>query len=88
MVKKSSDEKYEFEVVEVNHCSSTGANDGSVVLRAPMNDELCHECKTLAESFEKYPKVFDNVFIALIRAGESSGTLDEALNRAHIRSGN
>ena len=37
--------------------------------------------KTLSESFEKHPRVFDNVFIALIRAGESSGTLDEALNR-------
>lgn len=37
--------------------------------------------KSLSESFEKYPRVFDNVFIALIRAGESSGTLDEALNR-------
>jgi len=37
--------------------------------------------KTLAESFSKHPEVFDTVFIALISAGEISGTLDEALQR-------
>jgi len=37
--------------------------------------------RALAESFGKHPRVFDNVFLALIRAGEASGTLDEALKR-------
>lgn len=37
--------------------------------------------KTLADSFAKHPKVFDNVFLALISAGEASGTLDKALER-------
>lgn len=37
--------------------------------------------KTLTESFEKYPSIFDNVFISLIRAGEASGTLDTSLKR-------
>ncbi len=37
--------------------------------------------KTLSESFAKYPKVFSNVFIALIAAGEVSGTLDRSLDR-------
>ena len=30
---------------------------------------------TLSKCFEKYPKVFDNVYINLIKAGEASGKL-------------
>jgi len=37
--------------------------------------------KTLTESFSKYPEVFDAVFLALVGAGENSGTLDESLQR-------
>lgn len=37
--------------------------------------------KTLSDSFSKHPEVFDAVFLALIGAGESSGTLDESLQR-------
>lgn len=37
--------------------------------------------KTLSDSFSKHPKVFDPVFLALISAGELSGTLDESLQR-------
>jgi len=37
--------------------------------------------KTLSESFAKYPIIFDTVFLALVSAGESSGTLDDALQR-------
>ncbi len=37
--------------------------------------------KTLSESFSKHPTVFDPVFLALIGAGELSGTLDDALQR-------
>ncbi len=37
--------------------------------------------RTLADSMAEYPKVFDNVFLSLVRAGEASGTLDEALRR-------
>ncbi len=37
--------------------------------------------KSLSESFAKHPDVFDKVFLALISAGEASGTLDEALIR-------
>jgi type IV pilus assembly protein PilC len=37
--------------------------------------------KTLSDSFSKHPEVFDHVFLALIAAGETSGTLDESLNR-------
>lgn len=37
--------------------------------------------RTLSDSFAKHPKVFDNVFLALVAAGEASGTLDDALKR-------
>jgi len=37
--------------------------------------------KTLHDSFAKHPEVFDKLFLALVAAGEKSGTLDEALQR-------
>lgn len=37
--------------------------------------------KSLTDSFAKHPEVFDKVFLALIAAGEASGTLDESLRR-------
>jgi type IV pilus assembly protein PilC len=37
--------------------------------------------KSLYESFAKHPAVFDKVFLALISAGEASGTLDDAMKR-------
>ncbi len=37
--------------------------------------------KTLSESFARHPAVFDKVYLALITAGEASGTLDESLKR-------
>lgn len=37
--------------------------------------------RSLHESFSKYPHVFDKLFLALVAAGEASGTLDEALQR-------
>ncbi|MCB9823038.1 type II secretion system F family protein [Candidatus Nomurabacteria bacterium] len=35
----------------------------------------------LSEALSKHPKVFNDVYIALVAAGESSGTLDQALER-------
>jgi len=37
--------------------------------------------KSLSDSFGQHKDVFDNVFLALITAGEASGTLDDALKR-------
>ena len=37
--------------------------------------------KTLYDSFSQYPDIFDGVYLALIKAGETSGTLDIALKR-------
>jgi general secretion pathway protein F len=36
---------------------------------------------SLADALSKYPNIFTNTYIALIRAGESSGTLDRVLAR-------
>ncbi len=37
--------------------------------------------KSLHESFSKHPEIFNGVYLALIQAGETSGTLDLALRR-------
>ena len=37
--------------------------------------------RQLSSAFEKHPEVFDNVYVALVAAGEASGTLDKALKR-------
>jgi type IV pilus assembly protein PilC len=37
--------------------------------------------RSLYESFAKHPKIFNEVFLSLISAGELSGTLDESLQR-------
>ena len=37
--------------------------------------------RTLTQACEKYPDVFNKVYIALLRAGEASGSLDSSLKR-------
>ena len=37
--------------------------------------------KALADAFSAHPKVFNDVFVNLVAAGEASGTLDQALER-------
>lgn len=37
--------------------------------------------KSLAESLGRHPAVFDQIYVALVRAGESAGVLDEVLKR-------
>lgn len=37
--------------------------------------------QTLAKSLEKHPKVFSQVYISLVRAGESAGVIDKVLAR-------
>jgi len=36
---------------------------------------------TLADAFSKYPKVFSDLYISMVKAGEIGGVLDEVLNR-------
>lgn len=40
---------------------------------------------TLSDAMSKHPKVFNQVYISLIAAGETSGTLDKALERLAIQ---
>lgn len=40
--------------------------------------------KPLSIALEKFPKVFDNIYISLIKAGEASGKLDIFLNKIGI----
>ncbi len=37
--------------------------------------------ETLSRALSKYPRVFNNLFVGLVRAGEVGGVLDETLNR-------
>jgi type IV pilus assembly protein PilC len=39
----------------------------------------------LSQAFARHPKVFDRLFLAMIEAGESSGTLDSVLDRIAIQ---
>ncbi len=46
--------------------------------------DIIHDVESggkLSDGFGKHPKVFSQVYIALIAAGEASGTLDETLER-------
>jgi type IV pilus assembly protein PilC len=40
---------------------------------------------SLADSLAKYPKVFDNLFVSMIRVGEIGGNLEEVLNILYIQ---
>lgn len=39
------------------------------------------EGKSLADSFSQFPKVFDRIYVNMVRAGEASGKLDAVLGR-------
>ena len=39
---------------------------------------------TLSGALEKHPKIFDRLYISMIRAGEAGGVLDQVLNRLAI----
>ncbi len=45
-----------------------------------VKDEI-KEGQSLADALAKYPKVFDNIYVQLVRAGEASGKLEMILER-------
>ncbi|QLL29374.1 type II secretion system F family protein [Thermosynechococcus sichuanensis E542] len=49
------------------------------ILMAVNND--IQQGSTLADAMRPHPEAFDNLFIAMIQAGETGGVLDEVLNR-------
>ena len=40
---------------------------------------------TLSSAFSKYPKIFNQVYISMVMAGEASGTLDKSLERISLQ---
>jgi general secretion pathway protein F len=40
-----------------------------------------NEGQSFADALAKHPKVFDNLFVSMVRAGETAGNLDEVLTR-------
>lgn len=40
---------------------------------------------TLSDAFSKHPEAFDKIILALVSAGEASGTLDEAMKRVALQ---
>lgn len=57
----------------------TEAKELVVVINAVLSD--VEGGAALADSLARHPKVFNEVYVNLVAAGESSGTLDEALER-------
>jgi type IV pilus assembly protein PilC len=49
------------------------------ILKAIKSD--IEQGQNLSDSFGKYPTVFDNLFVNMLKAGETGGVLDEVLNR-------
>lgn len=42
------------------------------------------EGQSLADALKKYPRVFDNIYVQLVRAGEASGKLESILERLTV----
>lgn len=55
--------------------------DGSVRLMLINIKDEVKEGISLADALKKYPKVFDNIYVQLVRAGEASGKLEVILER-------
>jgi len=65
------------EAVEVFASDTNNARLRTILNESGMS---LQQGKTLSESFKKYPKVFSSIIVALIHAGEMSGTLHESLD--------
>lgn len=57
----------------------TGSKQLKIVLSEVIND--VESGKNFSDALAKHPKVFNNIFISLVGAGEASGTLDASLER-------
>ena len=55
----------------------------NVRLKAPVSEvrAAVNEGSSLADSLAKHPKLFDELFVSMVRAGEVAGNLDEVLTR-------
>ncbi len=55
----------------------------NVRLKTPLSEVRTNvnEGQSLADSLAKHPKLFDELFVSMVRAGELAGNLDEVLSR-------
>ncbi len=61
----------------------TASKPLKVVINDVIND--VEAGSTLASAMAKHPKVFNQIYISLVSAGEASGTLDKALDRLALQ---
>lgn len=64
----------------LNILSSQAENPKFAKILREVRDDV-EQGIALADAFKKHPKVFDKLFISMVKAGEAGGVLDEVLNR-------
>jgi type II secretory pathway component PulF len=64
----------------LNALSRRKSKSGQDIIIADLRDEII-KGSSLSDALGKWPKVFQNLYISIVRAGEASGALPEALER-------
>jgi len=64
----------------LNILSSQAENQGLAEILKQIRDDV-EQGISLSDAFARHPKVFDRLFVSMIRAGETGGVLDQVLNR-------
>ncbi len=64
----------------LNILSSQAENKGLSDILKKIRDDV-EQGISLSDAFSKHPKIFDRLFVSMIKAGETGGVLDEVLNR-------
>jgi len=71
----------------IAQCLSILAEQSDSKVLRDVTGKIAHEVEggvTLAESFRKYPKVFNDLFTNMLQVGESGGVLDVVLQRLSV----
>lgn len=73
--------KARIQIVEALEALVDQADNQMLKISLAEIKQKVNEGSSLAAALSDYPKIFDNVYINMVEAGESSGTLDVVLNR-------
>ena len=73
--------KARIQIVEAIEALVDQADNQMLKISLAEIKQKVNEGSSLAAALSDYPKIFDNVYINMVEAGESSGTLDVVLNR-------
>ena len=73
--------KARIQIVEALEALVDQADNQMLKISLAEIKQKVNEGSSLAGALSDYPKIFDNVYINMVEAGESSGTLDVVLNR-------